>query len=368
MKGKNNAAALAKNIWHKYNFILIFLAILVVFLVINMGATTMTTLMNIPRHSTVIGIIALGMGLIILTGDIDLSVGSQLALVGGLTVMVFNSTNSILLSLLFAILMGVVLGLINGLLVGAVKMPAFIVTLATMLMYRSIAQTVMNSNNWTIYQLDAGLSQWQPLWVIGNQSVAQIPILVIILAVVVAARLVAERQRHRRSETVGKAGEHVRADAHRLVPHPAGQIRDPAFEGKQRRTFLHGDVAAVPYRHGNGYVRIVIRTDDDLPPAEIVYGAHIRVEVIVWRLPHHHAQDARIQDDLPVDGHAAEVGLPSERHAHQIRHRTRPHPLRDRERADDSGVRDHQSHLYRDGTHDWGLQHLLISVGTHAVP
>ena len=79
------------------------------------------------------------------------------------------------------------LGLINGLLVGAVKMPAFIVTLATMLMYRSIAQTVMNSNNWTIYQLDAGLSQWQPLWVIGNQSVLQIPILVLILVAVVAA-------------------------------------------------------------------------------------------------------------------------------------------------------------------------------------
>ena len=181
MKEKNKAAAWAKEIWHKYNFILIFLAILVVFLVINHGATTMTTLMNIPRHSTVIGIIALGMGLIILTGDIDLSVGSQLALVGGLTVMVFNSTNSIVLALVFAVGMGVVLGLINGLLVGAVKMPAFIVTLATMLMYRSIAQTVMNSNNWTIYQLDAGLSQWQPLWVIGNQSVLQIPILVLIL-------------------------------------------------------------------------------------------------------------------------------------------------------------------------------------------
>ena len=127
------------------------------------------------------------MGLIILTGDIDLSVGSQLALVGGLTVMVFNSTNSIVLALVFAVGMGVVLGLINGLLVGAVKMPAFIVTLATMLMYRSIAQTVMNSNNWTIYQLDAGLSQWQPLWVIGNQSVLQIPILVLILVAVVAA-------------------------------------------------------------------------------------------------------------------------------------------------------------------------------------
>ena len=124
MKEKNKATALIKSIWHKYNFILIFLAILAVFLIINSGATTMTTLMNIPRHSTVIGIIALGMGLIILTGDIDLSVGSQLALVGGLTVMVFNNTNSIAVSLLFSVFMGVVLGLINGVLIGLVKMPA----------------------------------------------------------------------------------------------------------------------------------------------------------------------------------------------------------------------------------------------------
>ncbi len=186
MKETNKGATFVKEVWHKYNFILIFLAIFAVFLIINGGATTMTTVMNIPRHSTVIGIIALGMGLIILTGDIDLSVGSQLALVGGLTVMVFNSTNSILTALVFAIFMGVVLGLINGILVGLVKMPAFIVTLATMLMFRSIAQTVMNNHNWTIYQLDASLSQWKPLWVIGNSSVLRVPILVLILIGVVA--------------------------------------------------------------------------------------------------------------------------------------------------------------------------------------
>lgn len=185
MKEKNHAAVI-KGIWHKYNFVFIFLAILVVFLVINRGATTLTTLMNIPRHSTVVGIIALGMGIIILTGDIDLSVGSQLALVGGLTVMVFNATNNIIVALLFSLVVGALLGFINGVLVGAIKMPAFIVTLATMLMYRSIAQTVMNSNKWTIYQLDAGLSQWKPLWQIGNQSILTVPILVVILMVVVA--------------------------------------------------------------------------------------------------------------------------------------------------------------------------------------
>lgn len=184
MKTKNNP--LSKT-WNKYNYVLIFLVILFVFLVINGSATTWVSLMNIPRHSTVIGIIALSMGLIILTGDIDLSVGSQLALIGGLTVMVFNQTNSLTLSFLFAVAFGAFLGFFNGILIGRLKMPAFIVTLATMLMFRSIAQTIMNSNKWTIYQLNAKLDQWKNLWKIGNASLPglQIPYMVIIFIVVV---------------------------------------------------------------------------------------------------------------------------------------------------------------------------------------
>lgn len=167
------------HIWRKYIYIFIFLVTFIAFLIVNGKATSITSIMNIPRHSTVIGIIALGMGLIILTGDIDLSVGSQLALIGGLAVMVFNNTNSILLTALFTIVLGALLGLFNGFLVGFIKMPPFIVTLATMLMFRSISQTVMNSNGWTIYQLNSRLSSWQPLWVIGNAAVFKIvPILV----------------------------------------------------------------------------------------------------------------------------------------------------------------------------------------------
>lgn len=176
-----------RKLWNRYNYILIFLVIFIVFLIINGAATTWITLMNIPRHSTVIGIIALAMGLIILTGDIDLSVGSQLALIGGLTVMTFNSTNNILITGLFAVLLGGFLGFLNGFMVGKLKMPAFIVTLATMLMFRSIAQTVMNSNKWTIYQLSAKLSQWQNLWKIGNASipVINVPIMVVLFILIV---------------------------------------------------------------------------------------------------------------------------------------------------------------------------------------
>ena len=96
--------------------------------------------MNVFRHSAVIGIIGIGMGLVCLTGEIDLSVGAMLALDGGFSVIIFNMTDSILLTFLFAIVFGAFCGLVNGVMVGLVEMPAFIVTLATMLMYRSFAQ------------------------------------------------------------------------------------------------------------------------------------------------------------------------------------------------------------------------------------
>ena len=46
--------------------------------------------MNVFRHSAVIGIIGIGMGLVCLTGEIDLSVGAMLALDGGFSVIIFN--------------------------------------------------------------------------------------------------------------------------------------------------------------------------------------------------------------------------------------------------------------------------------------
>ena len=123
----------------KYSFVLVFLAILLVYVIAN-GGLTLNAGMNVLRHSAVIGTIAIGMGIVCLTGEIDLSVGSMLALVAGFSVVVFNMTGSILLTLVFAVVFGAVCGLVNGFLVGVVQMPAFIVTLATMLIYRPHVQ------------------------------------------------------------------------------------------------------------------------------------------------------------------------------------------------------------------------------------
>jgi ribose transport system permease protein len=170
-----------------YSFVLIFLGIFLAYLVVNHGATTWNGVMNILRHSAVVGILAFGMGMVVITGGIDLSVGSMLALVGGLTVVVFNATNNIIMTLLFALLCGSVCGLVNGLFIGVAKMPAFIVTLATMLIYRSISQYYLRTMGRSIYNMDGTLSTYEAIYGFGQGKIATIPVVGIVLILITAA-------------------------------------------------------------------------------------------------------------------------------------------------------------------------------------
>ena len=157
-----------KKIWSHYNFIVIFLIIFVAYLIINGSATSWTTITNIFLHSSILGTIALGQAMIVLTGDIDLSVGSSFVLAGGISIVLFNNTNSIFLLLLCCLALGAAFGFVNGLMVGKFKMPSFIVTLATMLIYRSISQYMMNEMGETRYSIDATLSKYKALFSFGN--------------------------------------------------------------------------------------------------------------------------------------------------------------------------------------------------------
>lgn len=133
-----------KEAWSKYSFIFVFVVVLVVYVfTIQANGNTFRwghiSAMLSSQNTVIVGTIALGMALVIITGQIDLSVGSALVLCSGVTIMVFNMTNSILLTLLAALAIGAVCGAINGVLAGFAKMPPFIVTLGTMLIYRSLA-------------------------------------------------------------------------------------------------------------------------------------------------------------------------------------------------------------------------------------
>ncbi len=100
-------------------------------------------ILNILRQVSYTGIIALGMTFVIITGGIDLSVGSMTAFVGGITILTLNSLGggylAVFISIIVALAIGTLAGSINGLLVSKGRIAPFIVTLATMSIYRSLA-------------------------------------------------------------------------------------------------------------------------------------------------------------------------------------------------------------------------------------
>mgnify|MGYP000404515450 CR=1 FL=1 len=77
----------------QYSYVLIFLALFILYYIVNHGLKW-TGITNILRHSAVVGVISLGMGIIIITGEIDLSVGAILACVASFGCVLFNVMNN----------------------------------------------------------------------------------------------------------------------------------------------------------------------------------------------------------------------------------------------------------------------------------
>lgn len=94
---------------------------------------------NILSAMSITGIIAFGMTLVILTGDIDLSVGSLVALTSALICMLVNMGLNPWLSVLLAVLACVAFGLINAFFIAKMKITAFIITMGTMNVARGLA-------------------------------------------------------------------------------------------------------------------------------------------------------------------------------------------------------------------------------------
>ena len=102
---------------------------------------SLTNFMNLLRAVSETGILAIGMTMIILLGDIDLSVGSVVALVstGSAALMVHNGWGFVP-TVLACLCMGAAYGLFNGLVVTRMKIQAFVVTLASMNIARGLAR------------------------------------------------------------------------------------------------------------------------------------------------------------------------------------------------------------------------------------
>jgi ribose transport system permease protein len=111
---------------------------------------TAANLYNITRNFTFVAIIALGVTLVIITGGIDLSVGSVLCLCSMVLAVVMHAGWSIEVGILAAVATALVIGAFNGVLIAYLGFPPFVVTLGMLSIARSLAMVA--SNNTVVFQ------------------------------------------------------------------------------------------------------------------------------------------------------------------------------------------------------------------------
>jgi ribose transport system permease protein len=131
----------------------VFLAAVLAFAYLSVATPTFDSpqnLFNVARNCAFVGIIGLGMTAVIITGGIDLSVGSVLCLTGMVIGMMMSWDYPIWIAMPCAIAAALACGFVNGFLIAWVGMPAFVVTLGMMSFARSLAMVL--SGNQMVYQ------------------------------------------------------------------------------------------------------------------------------------------------------------------------------------------------------------------------
>ncbi len=123
----------------RYGLILSFLVLCLALTLLSDRFLTVDNIVNILRQSTINGIIAVGMTLVILTAGIDLSVGSILALSSVITAAMLQSGMPVAAAVFLGLGIGAACGLINGVTITKASVPPFVATLGMMTIARGLA-------------------------------------------------------------------------------------------------------------------------------------------------------------------------------------------------------------------------------------
>ena len=159
-----------------YRSVLILLVICVFATILSPSFLSVTNLFNVFKQITVAGIVGCGMTFVILTGGIDLSVGSILGLSGVLASGVLASTGNTAAAVAVSLIVGVACGAVNGFFVSVCGIPPFISTLGMMTLLRGVILVYTKGSPIPI-KVDS-------YKFFGKGSIAGIPVPVIILIVV----------------------------------------------------------------------------------------------------------------------------------------------------------------------------------------
>jgi inositol transport system permease protein len=164
-------------IYRKYGTILIFVGIVIIASLSSPTFLTEANLTNVLRQVVVVSLLACGITFVIILGQIDVSLGSVLALCGTVAASVMALTGSVPLAVVAGMTLGAVTGLINGFVITFFRIPSFIMTLAMTTVARGAILLYTGGSPVT------GLGNFK---IIGQGSLGPVPISVLILVVIIA--------------------------------------------------------------------------------------------------------------------------------------------------------------------------------------
>jgi ribose transport system permease protein len=176
MNEQNAARTAFMQVLKQYGGIFLSLIVLcVIFSLTNQRFMSLANFLNVLQQVSVIAIAAFGMTWVILLGEIDLSIGSIIAVAGMVGAQCLAFGLGFVPAIALTLLAGALLGLVNGVLTAKLLLPSFIVTVATMGIYRGLVSLPTNG---------APAMILEPAWTaIGTQSFLGIPIVIWFVAV-----------------------------------------------------------------------------------------------------------------------------------------------------------------------------------------
>ncbi|MBK8869035.1 MAG: sugar ABC transporter permease [Dermatophilaceae bacterium] len=182
------AAATKKTNLREYGIVGALVAIVILFQVLTGGKLLMPdNVASLFQQNAYVMVLAIGMVMVIIAGHIDLSVGSIVAFIGGvLAIAMVNWNLPWVLAVIIGLALGLVIGAWQGFWVAYVGVPAFIVTLAGMLIFRGLAILIVGETIAGLPSGFVGISNAGLLGLLGYAGAADILTLVIGIAAIVA--------------------------------------------------------------------------------------------------------------------------------------------------------------------------------------
>jgi len=141
-EGRRSALSAAIDLAVRYNFIVIFFVVVAIASTLSSNFLTLANISNLFQQAAVVGVVAVGMTFVILTANIDLSVGSMVALSGMIVALLLATGVDPFVAVAVTLLVGVAGGALMGGISAYAQVPSFIVTLAGLVSFRGITYLI----------------------------------------------------------------------------------------------------------------------------------------------------------------------------------------------------------------------------------